>query len=110
MGWTGGYVLLALLLCGPICASSGRFTVPEFIGDRSTARRAHRGGDLPSVISDHLRDRPQMTGAGSPSRASFASGELAGSADASGRRLLLWPCSAHEGASRIRSLAHIALN
>ena len=40
MGWTGGYVLLACLLA-PYLRKFGRFTVPEFIGDRyysSTAR------------------------------------------------------------------------
>jgi cation/acetate symporter len=33
MGWTGGYVLLALLLA-PYLRKFGRFTVPEFVGDR----------------------------------------------------------------------------
>ncbi len=40
MGWTGGYVLLALLLA-PYLRKFGRFTVPDFVGDRydsSTAR------------------------------------------------------------------------
>ncbi len=40
MGWTGGYVLLALLLA-PYLRKYGKYTVPEFIGDRfysSTAR------------------------------------------------------------------------
>lgn len=40
MGWTGGYVLLAMLLA-PYLRRFGKFTVPEFIGDRyysSTAR------------------------------------------------------------------------
>jgi cation/acetate symporter len=40
MGWTGGYVLLALLLA-PYLRKYGKFTVPEFIGDRyysNTAR------------------------------------------------------------------------
>lgn len=40
MGWTGGYVLLALLLA-PYLRKFGKFTVPDFIGDRyysSTAR------------------------------------------------------------------------
>ena len=41
MGWTGGYVLLALLLA-PYLRKYGKFTVPEFIGDRyySNAARA----------------------------------------------------------------------
>src|SRR5210317_1382735 len=33
MGWTGGFVILALLLA-PYLRKFGRFTVPEFIGDR----------------------------------------------------------------------------
>ena len=33
MGWTGGYVLLALLLA-PYLRKFGKFTVPDFIGDR----------------------------------------------------------------------------
>jgi cation/acetate symporter len=39
MGWTGGYVLMAMLLA-PYLRKFGKFTVPEFIGDRyySTAR------------------------------------------------------------------------
>lgn len=40
MGWTGGYVLLALLLA-PYLRKFGKFTVPDFIGDRyysNTAR------------------------------------------------------------------------
>ena len=40
MGWTGGYVLLALLLA-PYLRKFGKFTIPEFVGDRyesSTAR------------------------------------------------------------------------
>ncbi|MGC5585536.1 sodium:solute symporter family protein [Ornithinimicrobium sp. W1679] len=39
MGWTGGYVLLALLLA-PYLRKFGKFTVPEFVGDRfsETAR------------------------------------------------------------------------
>ena len=40
IGWTGGFVLLALLLA-PYLRKFGRFTVPEFVGDRyysNTAR------------------------------------------------------------------------
>jgi cation/acetate symporter len=41
MGWTGGYVLLALLLA-PYLRKYGKFTIPEFVGDRyySQAARA----------------------------------------------------------------------
>jgi cation/acetate symporter len=43
MGWTGGYVILALLLA-PYLRKYGKFTVPEFIGDRfySNSARASR--------------------------------------------------------------------
>ena len=33
MGWTGGYVLLALLLA-PYLRKFGKFTIPDFVGDR----------------------------------------------------------------------------
>ena len=39
MGWTGGYVLLALLLA-PYLRKFGKFTVPEFIGDRYYSQAA----------------------------------------------------------------------
>lgn len=39
MGWTGGFVLLALLLA-PYLRKFGKFTVPEFIGDRFYSRTA----------------------------------------------------------------------
>lgn len=39
MGWTGGYVLLAMLLA-PYLRKFGRFTVPEFIGDRYYSKAA----------------------------------------------------------------------
>jgi putative solute:sodium symporter small subunit len=44
MGWTGGYVLLAMLLA-PYLRKFGKFTVSEFIGDRfySQTPRAYRG-------------------------------------------------------------------
>ncbi|SEO48851.1 sodium:solute symporter family protein [Aquisalimonas asiatica] len=39
MGWTGGYVLMALLLA-PYLRKFGKFTVPEFIGDRFYSKAA----------------------------------------------------------------------
>ncbi len=47
MGWTGGYVLLALLLA-PYLRKFGKFTVPEFVGDRfySTSARVVAVGCL----------------------------------------------------------------
>ncbi len=48
MGWTGGYVLLAMLLA-PYLRKFGKFTVPEFIGDRFYSQPgAQRGRDLPA--------------------------------------------------------------
>ncbi len=43
MGWTGGYVLVALLLA-PYLRKFGQFTIPDFIG-------ARYGGDLPRAIA-----------------------------------------------------------
>jgi cation/acetate symporter len=39
MGWTGGYVLLALLLA-PYLRKFGKYTVPDFVGDRYYSRTA----------------------------------------------------------------------
>ena len=39
MGWTGGFVILAMLLA-PYLRKYGKFTVPEFIGDRFYSRAA----------------------------------------------------------------------
>ena len=39
MGWTGGYVLLALLLA-PYLRKFGKFTVPDFVGDRYYSKTA----------------------------------------------------------------------
>ncbi len=39
MGWTGGYVLLALLLA-PFLRKFGKYTVPDFVGDRFYSRTA----------------------------------------------------------------------
>ena len=39
MGWTGGYVLLALLLA-PYLRKFGKFTVPDFIGERYYSKTA----------------------------------------------------------------------
>src|SRR6056300_775271 len=39
MGWTGGYVLLALLLA-PYLRKHGKFTVPEFVGERYYSKSA----------------------------------------------------------------------
>ena len=43
MGWTGGYVLLALLLA-PYLRKFGHYTVPDFVGDRYESTTATRCG------------------------------------------------------------------
>ncbi|MEM0915683.1 MAG: sodium:solute symporter family protein [Planctomycetota bacterium] len=53
MGWTGGYVLLALLLA-PYRRKFGHFTVPDFIGDRYAVQTAHGDADL----VDRVRANP----------------------------------------------------
>ena len=50
MGWTGGYVLLALLLA-PYLRKFGKFTVPDFIGDRYYSNTADRWLFLCFVVS-----------------------------------------------------------
>ena len=47
MGWTGGYVLLALLLA-PYLRKFGKFTVPDFIGDRYYSKTARMLLSVPS--------------------------------------------------------------
>jgi cation/acetate symporter len=57
MGWTGGYVILAMLLA-PYLRKFGKFTVPDFIGDRFYSNSARRDcGGLPDRHLRDLRDR-----------------------------------------------------
>ncbi|MCG6117943.1 MAG: cation acetate symporter [Aquimonas sp.] len=63
MGWTGGYVLLALLLA-PYLRKFGRFTVPDFIGDRFYSRGARLVAVASLLIMSITYVIGQMTGAG----------------------------------------------
>ena len=63
MGWTGGYVLLALLLA-PYLRKFGRFTVPDFIGDRFYSRKARLVAVASLLIMSITYVIGQMTGAG----------------------------------------------
>lgn len=63
MGWTGGYVLLALLLA-PYLRKFGKFTVPEFIGDRFYSRTARLVGVLCLIVASVTYVIGQMTGVG----------------------------------------------
>lgn len=63
MGWTGGYVLLALLLA-PYLRKFGKFTVPEFIGDRFYSQTARIIGVICLLIISITYVIGQMTGVG----------------------------------------------
>ncbi|MFL0804828.1 MAG: cation acetate symporter [Agarilytica sp.] len=63
MGWTGGYVLLALLLA-PYLRKFGKFTVPEFIGDRFYSRTARIVAVLCLILASVTYVIGQMKGVG----------------------------------------------
>ena len=63
MGWTGGYVLLAMLLA-PYLRKFGKFTVPEFIGDRYYSRTARIVAVICLIIASVTYVIGQMKGIG----------------------------------------------
>jgi len=63
MGWTGGYVLLALLLA-PYLRKFGRYTVPDFIGDRFYSQTARLVAVISLLVMSITYVIGQMTGAG----------------------------------------------
>ncbi|MGM8932641.1 sodium:solute symporter family protein [Salinicola halophyticus] len=63
MGWTGGYVLLALLLA-PYLRKFGKFTVPEFIGDRFYSKSARMVAVICLIVASLTYVIGQMAGAG----------------------------------------------
>lgn len=63
MGWTGGYVLLAMLLA-PYLRKFGKFTVPEFIGDRYYSKAARSIAVLCLLVASVTYIIGQMTGVG----------------------------------------------
>jgi len=63
MGWTGGYVLLALLLA-PYLRKFGKFTVPDFIGDRYDSNIARVVAVLCAVFISFVYVAGQMRGVG----------------------------------------------
>jgi cation/acetate symporter len=63
MGWTGGYVLLALLLA-PYLRKFGKFTVPEFVGDRFYSVTARMVAVLCLLLASLTYVIGQMTGVG----------------------------------------------
>ena len=63
MGWTGGYVLLALLLA-PYLRKFGKFTVPDFIGDRYYSDTARLVAIICALIISFTYVAGQMRGVG----------------------------------------------
>ena len=63
MGWTGGYVLLALLLA-PYLRKFGKFTVPDFIGERYYSRTARIVAVLCAILVSFTYVAGQMRGVG----------------------------------------------
>ncbi len=63
MGWTGGYVLLAMLLA-PYLRKYGKFTVPEFIGDRFYSKAARGVAILCLIVASLTYVIGQMKGVG----------------------------------------------
>ena len=63
MGWTGGYVLLALLLA-PYLRKFGKFTVPDFVGDRYYSNAARMVAVVCAVFISFTYVDGQMRGVG----------------------------------------------
>lgn len=63
MGWTGGYVLLALLLA-PYLRKFGKFTVPDFIGDRYYSKTARIVAVFCALLVSFTYVAGQMRGVG----------------------------------------------
>ncbi|NND11020.1 MAG: cation acetate symporter [Flavobacteriaceae bacterium] len=63
MGWTGGYVLLALLLA-PYLRKFGKFTVPDFIGDRYYSKTARIVAVFCALLVSFTYVSGQMQGVG----------------------------------------------
>jgi len=63
MGWTGGYVLLALLLA-PYLRKFGKFTVPDFIGDRYYSNTARTVAVVCALFVSFTYIAGQMRGVG----------------------------------------------
>ena len=63
MGWTGGYVLLALLLA-PYLRKFGKFTVPNFVGDRYYSQFARLVAVLCAIMVSFTYVAGQMRGVG----------------------------------------------
>ena len=63
MGWTGGYVLLTLLLA-PYLRKFGKFTVPDFVGDRYYSQTARTVAAVAALFVSFTYVAGQMRGVG----------------------------------------------
>jgi cation/acetate symporter len=63
MGWTGGYLLLTFLLA-PQLRKYGRYTVPEFIGDRYNSHTARVIAAICTIIISFTYSIGQLSGSG----------------------------------------------
>lgn len=63
MGWTGGYVLLAMLLA-PYLRKFGKFTVPDFVGDRYYSKTARYIAVICTIVISFTYVAGQMRGVG----------------------------------------------
>jgi len=63
MGWTGGYVLLALLLA-PYLRKFGKFTVPDFVGDRYYSQTARLVAAIAAIFISFVYVAGQVRGVG----------------------------------------------
>ena len=63
MGWTGGYVLLAMLLA-PYLRKFGKFTVPDFVGDRYESNVARTIAVVCTIVISFTYVAGQMRGVG----------------------------------------------
>ncbi|NJN16894.1 MAG: cation acetate symporter [Oscillochloris sp.] len=63
LGWTGGYVLLALLLA-PYLRKFGKYTVPDFVGDRYYSKTARAVAAVAAIFISITYVAGQMRGVG----------------------------------------------
>ena len=63
MGWTGGYVLLAVFL-GPYLRQFGAYTIPDFLGARYGGNAARLVGVFAAILCSFTYLIAQVTGVG----------------------------------------------
>jgi cation/acetate symporter len=63
MGWTGGYLLLAVFL-GPYLRQYGKYTIPDFLGSRYQGNAARMIGVLAAILASFTYLIAQVTGVG----------------------------------------------